>query len=252
MPLAGWPDLRRLVAAQAPLLSAPHPGSRGLCGVCRGPARRGSPRCYTCDLHQQCGGDGLADVVVPVAFAVKGGPHARHLWQYKSPRLTATARASPAVKLRALLLVFLRDHGACLWKAAGITGPTHIAVVPTARGRPGVQPLRELIDDYLALPRAALSARPSGLQVRDLDPERFSACPLPKARVLLLDDTWTTGSSAQSAAMALRKAGVSSVITVVLGRHVGRADAAAAGVDPAAMRFQQGSCAVHYDAAADR
>jgi hypothetical protein len=251
-PLAGWPDLRRLVTAQAPLLSAPHPDGHGLCGVCRGPARRGSPRCYACDLHHQCGGDGLADIVVPIAFAVKGGPHARHLWQYKSPRLTATGRASQAALLRALMLVFLRDHGACLWRAGGITGPTHVAVVPTARGRPGIHPLRELIDGYLALPRAELSAQPGSLQVRDLDPERFAACPLPTARVLLIDDTWTTGSSAQSAAMALRRAGAGSVITVVLGRHVGRADAAAAGVDPASMPFRQGSCGVHDDAAANR
>jgi hypothetical protein len=251
-PLAGWPDLRRLVIAQAALLSAPAQGSRGLCGVCHGPPRRGSPRCFTCDLHVQCGGDGLADIVMPVAFAVKGGPHARNLWQYKSPRLTAAARAIPAAMLRALLLVFLRDHGACLWRAAGIAGPTQMAVVPTARGRPGVHPLRELIDDYLALPRAELSARPGGIQVRDLDPERFSASPAPGARVLLIDDTWTTGSSAQSAAMALRGAGASSVITVVLGRHVGRADAAAAGVNPTAMPFRQGSCAVHVDDGAHR
>jgi len=82
-----------------------------------------------------------------------------------------------------------------------------MAVVPTARGRPGVHPLRGLIGDSLALPRAELSARPRGLQVRDLDPERFSVSPLPGARVLLIDDTWTTGSSAQSAAIALRGAG---------------------------------------------
>jgi hypothetical protein len=151
--------------------------------------------------------------------------------------------------LRALLLVFLRDHGACLWKAAGITGPTHLAVVPTARGRPGVHPLRELIGDYLALPRAELSARSGGLQVRDLDPQRFSVSPLPRARILLIDDTWTTGSSSQSAAIALRRAGANSVISVMLGRHVGRADALAAGVDPAAMPFRPRSCAVHDDGA---
>ena len=139
-PLACWPDLRRLVSAQVPLLTGPHPEGHGLCSVCHGPARRGSPRCYPCDLHVQCGGDGLADVVVPVAFAVKGSPHARHLWQYKSPRLTAAGTASPAVMLRALLPMFLRDHGACLWTAAGITGPTHMDVVPTARGRLGRAP----------------------------------------------------------------------------------------------------------------
>ncbi len=240
------------MAAQAPLLSAPRAEVRGLCAVCRGPAASGSPRCFPCDLHLQCAQGSLADVVVPVAFAVKGGPHARHLWQYKSARLPVGTRAARAAMLRALLLVFLRDHGTCVWRAAGIAGPTHLAVVPTARGRPGVHPLRELVQEYLAVPWAELSARPGGEQVRDLDPDRFSAGRLPGARVLVIDDTWTTGSSAQSAAMALRRSGASAVATVVLGRHVGRADAAAAGLGPAAMPFRPRSCAVHNDDVAAR
>jgi len=246
-PLAGWPDLRRLVGAQARLLSAPQADGRGLCETCHGPQDQGSPRCFPCDLHVQCARDSLADVVVPVAFAIKGDAHARRLWQYKSARQPAEARAEAAAMLRALLLVFLRDHGACLWRAAGVAGPSHLAAVPTARGRPGVHPLRELVEDYLAIPRAKLSARPGEAAVRDLDPDRFSAMPMPGARVLLIDDTWTTGSNAQSAAMALRRAGAIAVITVVLGRHVGRAEASAAGLGPATTPFRMRSCALHND-----
>ncbi len=180
-PATGWSALRSVAAAQYPLLSAPQPGRFRLCTVCRGPAGQGSARCFPCDLHLQCAPGGLADVVVPVAFAIKGGPHARRLWQYKSPRLTAAAAAGPATLLRALLLVFLRDHDQCLWRAAGMPGPTHVAVVPTARGRPGPHPLRTLVQGYLAMPWAGLVARPGGEQVRDLDPERFRAQPLPGA-----------------------------------------------------------------------
>ncbi len=241
----GWPQLRSVAAAQQPLLSAPRPGCTRLCAVCRGPTGPGSARCFPCDLHLQCAPGGLADLVVPVAFAIKGGPHARRLWQYKSPRLTLAAAAGPAMLLRALLLVFLRDHGRCLWRAAGMPGPTHVAVVPTARGRPGPHPLRTLVQGNLAAPWAALVARPGGEQVRELDPERFRAQALPGARVLLIDDTWTTGSSAQSAAMALRQAGARSVVTVVLGRHMDSAAADQAGLGPAGMPFLPGCCAVH-------
>jgi orotate phosphoribosyltransferase len=38
--------------------------------------------------------------------------------------------------------------------------------------------------------------------------------------VLLVDDTWTTGSSAQSAAAALREAGAEAVALVVIGRYI--------------------------------
>jgi hypothetical protein len=245
-----WGQLRVQVHDQVPLLSAPQPGMPGLCAVCRGPAGRGSACCFQCDLHRQCAPGSLAATVVPVAFAVKGGPHALNLWQYKSERLRhvpagdrcAVADAAAGMLL-ALLLVFLRDHGACVWRAAGMTGPTHLAVVPTARARPGVHPLRALIGPYLECRWAELSSLPGGHPVRDLDPARFAAAPVPDGRVLLLDDTWTTGSTAQSAAMALRRSGARSVAIVVLGRHV----SAAGEVDQAAMPFRPESCAVHDD-----
>ncbi len=40
------------------------------------------------------------------------------------------------------------------------------------------------------------------------------------ARVLLLDDTWASGASAQSAAVALKRAGARAVAVVIIGRHV--------------------------------
>jgi predicted amidophosphoribosyltransferase len=237
-----WREMRDLVLAQAPSLSAPRPEAAGLCRVCRGPARRSTAHCFQCELHVQCAPGSLADVVLPVVFAPKGSPVAQFLWQYKASG-HAAASAGKALLL-ALLLVFLRDHGACAWRSAGLGCPTHVAVVPTARGRPGEHPLRRLIAPYLGLPWAWLSCsnRPDQRE-RDLDPLRFRAALVPGARVLLLDDTWTTGASAQSAAMALRRAGARSVTTVVIARHVG--------IDPgfplAAMPYRMGSCAVHND-----
>src|SRR5260221_6431336 len=151
---AGWPRLRALVRAQEPLLSAPQAMSSWLCAVCRGPCGRRSARCYQCDLHLQCAPGSLADVVVPVAFAIKGGSHARCLWQYKSVRLTAETVGRAALTVRALLLVFLHDHGPCLWRAAGISCPPPPARVPTARGRPGPPPLPRAVAGHLTAPPA--------------------------------------------------------------------------------------------------
>jgi hypothetical protein len=242
-----WPELRAAVRAQQSRLSAPHAGCARLCPVCRGPAGSGRSRCFQCDLHWQCAAGSLADVVVPVAFAIKGSAHANRLWRYKSPRVTAAEVTGHAATIRAMLLVFLRDHGPCLWRSAGTAPPTHVAVVPTARQRPGRHPLRSLLEGYLTIPWAGLVPIPDGERLRDLDPGRFRAGRLPGARVLLVDDTWTTGSSAQSAAMALRAAGARSVVTVVLGRHVSAPMAGRAGLWPAAMPFRMDSCAVHQD-----
>ena len=245
-PRWSWCELRTLVAAQAPWLSAPQPGRPGLCAVCRGPSGRRA-RCFQCELHDQCARGALADVVLPVAYSPKESPHARHLLQYK---VAGYDRHSDppvaALLLLALLLVFLHDHASCAWRAAGAGADeaTHVAVVPTTRSRPGEHPLRALIAPYLTWPWANLSARPDQRQ-RDLDPNRFSAEPVPGARVLLVDDTWATGARAQSAAMALRRAGARSVATIVIGRHLSPAQAPIAEFTPAKMPFAMDTCAVH-------
>ena len=210
--------LRAAARAQSYLWCGDRPTWAGMCQLCRGPAGAGRSRCFQCDLHAQSAPGSLADAVVPVAYAVKGGGHARDLWTYKSGRPGA---GTAGRRLAVLLALFLREHGSCLWRAAGISGPTHVGVVPSGRGRPGPHPLRALVQPYFCLPWAELAARPGGPSpARDLDPGRFCAARLAQARVLLLDDTWTSGASAQSAAMALRRAGASTVVTVVLGRHL--------------------------------
>ncbi len=58
---------------------------------------------------------------------------------------------------------------------------------------------------------------------RSYSPLRYFAfAELAGARALLIDDLWTTGSSAQSAAAALRAAGAEVVAMVVIGRHLNR------------------------------
>ena len=241
---AAWQRLRSQASRQALLLSAPPPGAVGLCACCRGPARPGRMRCYQCDRYAECLPGLLPDVVAPIAYAAKGGPHATNLWRYKSGRPDAAlARAA----LSTLLLVFLRDHGACVWRRAGMSGPTHAAVVPSRRGRPGVHPMQALAAPYLRLPWVRLElATHDDPAASHPDPSRFHSERIAGGAVALLDDTWTSGASATSAAAALRLAGASSVAVIVLGRHV-TADAAeqAAGFSLAAMPLRLGLCAVH-------
>jgi hypothetical protein len=283
-----WEPLRRQVAALAPGLSAPPPDLRGpdlrgpdlrgpdlrgpdlrgpdlrgpdlrgpdlrsaaasgLCPVCRGPAGPRASRCYPCTLHAECLPGLLPEVVVPVAYAPKGGQHATRLWRYKAGGSEAAAAAR---ELRALLITFLLDHGQCVWRRAGMTRPTHVAVVPSGRGREGPHPLWSLAGGSLALPRAGLTLRLSDdHRARDADPGRFAAPPLPGARILLLDDTWTTGASVVSAAAALKLAGARAVVVVVLGRHLGRLGAPGpATFGPARLPFRPELCGVHRDPA---
>lgn len=195
----------------------------------------------------------LADIVVPVSYSVAGSGYARALRLYKSD---AQDRDAARRVLRAMLLVFLHDHGRCVWTRARMAAPTHVAVVPSGRGRPGTHPLRTLVQPYLALPWADLAVcAPEPVQARDLDPGRFRArARLPGASVLLLDDTWTSGSSAQSAAIALKRAGARRVAVVALGRHVNPREPTAGTLAEvlAGRSFRPDRCAVHGTAQPSR
>ena len=268
---AGWDRLRlRLRSAAPPLYPpAPHPaGSPAVdcpavdCEVCRGPVRPGFARCYQCDRHALLAPALLADAVVPISYAIKGTPFADHLWRYKSVPVPSSSPPPPTsppppallpapawarASVLALLLAFLTDHGPCVWRRAGMPPPDRLAVVPTGAGRPGPHPLLRLVSPYLRLPGCALALRP-GRQGRDLDLDRFQVLARPAgASVLLLDDTWVSGASAQSAAAALKLAGARHVAVVVLGRHVNPDDAASAPLlaGLVAARYDPSACAVH-------
>jgi hypothetical protein len=204
-------------------------GSRGTaapaCVLCRGPARSGFARCYQCESHYMLGHGVLADAVVPVSYAVRGTAFADDLWRYKSG---LDSGASARRSVLALLLAFLADHGGCIWRYAAMPEPDRFAVVPSGCGRPGPHPLLALASPYLRLPLWPLAIRP-GSQGRDLDVHRFQASRAQAGEsVLLLDDTWVSGASAQSAAAALKLAGARYVAIVVLGRHINPADRRAA------------------------
>jgi hypothetical protein len=198
------------------------------CRTCRGPVQAGFARCYQCDLaHARCGGL-LADVVAPVAYAVKGGRLASDLWRYKSVAAGATEAGT---RLAAMLAVYLRGHGDQVWRAAGMAvGPELAAIVPSGQGRPGPHPLLGIVASCVDVPIVPLSVAPGaaarargladGVAVGWLTVGGAVA----GADVLLVDDTWVSGASAQSAAAALKAAGARRVALVVIGRHVDPAD----------------------------
>jgi hypothetical protein len=246
---AAWQVVRLRLRSAMPLYPVAPQAGPASCAVCRGPVRTGYARCYQCALHRRDaatspGRDLLADAVVPICYAVKGTDYAAALWRYKSSPVPS---ASAQTVLLALLLAFLNDHGGCVWRCAGMRSPDLLAVVPTGFGRPGPHPLLRLISPYLRLPQIPLAIRP-GEQGRDLRVDRFAVGqPAAGASVLLLDDSWVSGASAQSAAAALKLAGARRVATVLLGRHINPADP---GAGPFAARltvrpYDPSSCAVH-------
>jgi hypothetical protein len=179
----------------------------------------GFARCYQCDLATSVAGGLLADVVAPIGYAVRGGRLAGDLWRYKSDRPEA---AEAGTRLQEMLAAFLREHGGAVWRAAGMdAGPSAVAVVPSGQGRPGEHPLLGMVRGCVDLPLVRLSIAPAAVHVRGVTVGWLLADgPVADADVLVVDDTWVSGGSAQSAAATLKLAGARRVAIVVLGRHV--------------------------------
>ena len=183
-----WETIRQYVDRQRTYLRNPLPPSPWICGTCRGTCAEGFTLCRRCSDHHDGGGQMLADAVIPISYSPRTGQHHHHLRMYKAFPPSAQAQRN----LLALLLQFLRDHLDCVAVVAG-GHPTHIATVPSTRGRPGPHPLSTLIGRRLGLPWVPATTNPRyGPDDRDFHRDWFTAHlpgqPAP-TRVLIPDDT---------------------------------------------------------------
>jgi hypothetical protein len=190
------------------------------CRTCRGPVEAGFARCYQCVLALSHAGELLADAVAPIGLAVRDGSLAEDLRNYKSDRAADAAQA--AARLRRSLARFLHDEGSAVWRKAGMSaGPSAVAVVPSGQGRVGAHPLVSIVRSCVDLPLVQLSVAPEVIHIRGVDVDWLRVTgPVQGADLLVVDDTWVSGGSAQSAAAALKLAGARRVAIVVLGRYV--------------------------------
>ncbi len=209
-----------LTAAYTHLLLRPEPRP-GVCEVCWN-LTDGYHRCYACTHTEQW----LAHIA-PISYSVAHEQLHHVLAGYK--RWPVDIAARPQRELAAIIWRHLRDHEACLAAAAGIDRFDVITTVPA--GTPTSderQPLRHIVG-RLVEPARDRYARLLIRSTHPAEPRRFEPAQFASTRalsgeaILLIDDTWTTGASAQSAAAALVGAGAGTIVALVVGRHVNRA-----------------------------
>lgn len=210
-------DIADLVARLQPALR-PVPASGDIvCERCHSSANPGYRFCRRCgEVENALDGFGLE--VVPISLSVHRGQLHDHLRQYKSGP-ERSVRYRMATTLGGLLATFIRNHTACLgpWDTVG--------TVPSHKHDP--HPLHELVSRIRSLRdqlKPLLLANPALTDLgREPHPERYlinETTDIASRRILLIDDTFTSGASTQSAAYALTSAGASSVVALVIGRHV--------------------------------
>lgn len=170
-------------------------------------------RCPQCATHLRSHLP-LADRTGLLVYADKPNSQAyRTMFGYKEHRL----RPQYEPTVRGLLAVGLRAHFVCANALAGTTD-SGWAVVPSTKGR---TVLTDLVRGLSRTPSAEVPVRFTGVAPdRGLNPESWeitARSPLP-AHVLVIDDSWVTGSSAQSLAAALKTAGVQQVSIMSIAR----------------------------------
>ncbi|MEV0275064.1 hypothetical protein AB0I22_01570 [Streptomyces sp. NPDC050610] len=207
---------------------APVRAARGICAVCAGPLADGGALCSACAAHrrqaQELGAE-TADRAVFVAYSVAGSQSDWDMHRYKA---ASPGPANPSwMRTAGLAAHFGVMHRACL--DAGRFGPVDaFAVVPSLGGRPTPHPLETLAAYLLPrLPAVALSAaagdRGDSDQRRVFQHDFFAVSDHEAVcgrHIVLVDDTWVTGSHLQSAAAALRQAGAVRVTGLILARRL--------------------------------
>jgi predicted amidophosphoribosyltransferase len=213
------PKVSELTALYGNFMLGPRPGP-AVCEVCFD-LTDGHRRCYYCASH-----DGWLDAVAPVSYSVAHEQLHHALAGYKRPPPDAAGRFE--VELAAVLWRYLHKHEGCIADQAGTESFDLVTTVPSStREREAAHPMQRIVGELSEPTRdryASLLRRSAAVcEPRELSPAKFVATRgLAGATVLLVDDTWTTGANARSAAAALKAAGARTVAAVVIGRHVKR------------------------------
>lgn len=227
-----------------------------ICPTCLATVSRGYSRCHACSVVARQLGCDLVQVV-PVALAPRGGSLHRTLVAYKAAAAPATRYDAASLLAAALSRHLAAFRPAADGRAPFELVATVPSSGPGRASWHGVHPLVEVVRraldavdgsrrvaplEILARGPAALGhllasrdgyravAGPGGRdQGRDLARADVDAAPRAAdagpaggsaARVLVVDDLYTSGARAQSAAFALRRAGLDVVAVVPIGRLV--------------------------------
>jgi hypothetical protein len=213
------PSVPELTALYEDVMLGPRRGP-SVCRTCFN-FTDGYARCYACD-HGRLVLDGVA----AISYSVAREQLHHALASYK--RLDGDVARRLGASLAAILWRFLTEHERCVAHAAGTDRFELVTTVPSGhRARDERHPLRWIVGELVAPTRDRYERLlwRSDVEVpqRSFSLEKFVAsAPIDGRSVLLIDDTWTTGASAQSAAAALKDAGAGAVGAVVIGRHLNR------------------------------
>lgn len=197
----------------------PPSGGEYACAYCKGPLPLQGNGCQNCQENADAL-DGIVIEAVPVSLYFKPSRLRDWLTFYKS---SDEALADPAAG-SAITELYRRYFLANQSQIAKLNVDA-VVVVPSTR-RPPPHPLAVLLEDTGALPARIVTALiRTSAPLGHNQPSRDAFAVVPDVavkRVLLIDDVYTSGARAQSAAFALRSAGIEVAALWIAGRRYNR------------------------------
>jgi len=212
---------RRLVVAAGGYLRNIIRESGITCATCTTPVD-GYTRCWRCNNDAAI--PGLADIVVPLTYAIAHTQSGQVMRQYKDDA-SQQVRAAHTAVIRRLLYLGIVKHEQCIEQIVGKPVGRRFAI-PSSTGRAGVHPFVTLARDMNAVDEdpQLIPRTDTSFGEREVTAARFTLSPtsirLDGQHVMILDDTWTTGSRTQSAALLLRQHGAAHVSIMAVSRWI--------------------------------
>jgi predicted amidophosphoribosyltransferase len=191
------------------LVPVPAGGQAGVCRFCHSACDPAYGQCFPCREAVRSVG---AVQILPISMSVDGDLLHRHLRGYKDDR-SGAVRARMSLRLAALLAVYMKYHRDCIGDFDSVVPVPSVnrTAVESILGR--LPSLRDVSRPALA----AMGTSPRG----EVGKGRFAVTrDLRGERVLVVDDTFTTGATLFSAVGVLRDVGAEVVGPLVVGRHV--------------------------------
>lgn len=193
-----------------------------LCTICRRPRESDERRCWSC---RRTAGRVThpVELLVPISIYRSYSQLGRWLRRYKDPDSSVPPRlqADFTARIAAAFGRFLSWHGDCIREATAADWDV-LVVVPSLH-RPGAHPLQTALGRLRPeLPIEELLHGGLGTIGRNspADDGYQTTRSVSGRRVLLVDDTFTTGSHLQSAASTLTIAGAQVVAAIPIGRVI--------------------------------
>ncbi len=212
-------ELRRITDTIAPEMVVVPPDAADVCPMCRSWRAPGFDLCNNCaqavdELSAPC------PFVVPMSLYCKPSPMRDRLTYYKDPE--APEHNDLPGEVAAIVDRYFYEHGDELRERTG--GWEATCVVPSKSRQPPhpfEQALSAFGPSYVEVPEVLLERHTGEVGHRKLSDDAFRpTCDVRGARMLILEDVYTTGARSQSAASALTLAGAEVVAIVVVARRV--------------------------------